>query len=175
MRKTLVKPPFELCECILQLLLIRLNDYEPMYFLSGNCPNPKCICPKSHMRYKIQIYKITSLWGKPCLATFWTPRVYRTAAPHCRTHQVPTYPWHFPPSPPSKRFSFSKPDLPYSGLRNPSTQTFSESPWCQLSKFGRKYKFKDNYKDNDKDKDGERLTEALTVCYIFGILMTQAF
>ena len=38
-----------------------------------------------------------------------------------------------------------------------------------------KYKDKDKYKDNDKDKDAERITESLTVCYIFGILMTQAF
>ena len=38
-----------------------------------------------------------------------------------------------------------------------------------------KYKDKDEYKDNDKDKDTERITESLTVCYIFGILMTQAF
>ena len=38
-----------------------------------------------------------------------------------------------------------------------------------------KYKDKDEYKDNDKDKDAERITESLTVCYIFGILMTQAF
>ena len=38
-----------------------------------------------------------------------------------------------------------------------------------------KYKDKDEYKDNDKDKDTERITESLTVCYIFGIPMTQAF
>ena len=38
-----------------------------------------------------------------------------------------------------------------------------------------KYKGKDEYKDNDKDKDAERITESLIVCYIFGILMTQAF
>ena len=38
-----------------------------------------------------------------------------------------------------------------------------------------KYKDKDEHKDNDKDKDAERITESLTVCYIFGILMTQAF
>ena len=37
-----------------------------------------------------------------------------------------------------------------------------------------KYKDKDEYKDNDKDKDAERITESLAVCYIFGILMTQA-
>ena len=30
-------------------------------------------------------------------------------------------------------------------------------------------------KDNDKDKDAKKITETLTVCYIFGILMTQAF
>ena len=40
-----------------------------------------------------------------------------------------------------------------------------------------KYKDKDEYKDNDKDKDkdAKRITESLTVCYIFGILTTQAF
>ena len=38
-----------------------------------------------------------------------------------------------------------------------------------------KYKDKDEYKDNDKDKDTERITESLTVCNIFGILMTQIF
>ena len=38
-----------------------------------------------------------------------------------------------------------------------------------------KYKDKDKYKDNDKDKDAEKITESLLVCYIFGILMTQAF
>ena len=37
-----------------------------------------------------------------------------------------------------------------------------------------KYKDKDEYKDNDKDKDAERITESLTVCYIFGLLATQA-
>ena len=36
-----------------------------------------------------------------------------------------------------------------------------------------KYKDKDEYKD--KDKDAEKISESLTVCYIFGILMTQAF
>ena len=38
-----------------------------------------------------------------------------------------------------------------------------------------KYKDKDKYNDNDKDKDTERIAESLTVCYIFGILTTQAF
>ena len=36
-----------------------------------------------------------------------------------------------------------------------------------------KYKDKDKYKDDDKD--AERITESLTVCYIFGVLTTQAF
>ena len=36
-----------------------------------------------------------------------------------------------------------------------------------------KYKDKDEYKDNDKD--AEIITESLSVCYMFGILMTQAF
>ena len=39
----------------------------------------------------------------------------------------------------------------------------------------RKYKDKDEYKDNDKYKYAKRITESPTVCYIFGILMTQAF
>ena len=38
-----------------------------------------------------------------------------------------------------------------------------------------KYKDKGEYKDNDKDKDAVRITESFTVCYIFGILTTQAF
>ena len=38
-----------------------------------------------------------------------------------------------------------------------------------------KCKDKDEYKDNDKDKDAEGINEPLPVCYIFGILMTQAF
>ena len=33
----------------------------------------------------------------------------------------------------------------------------------------------DEYKDKDKDKDAEKIIESLTVCHIFGILMTQAF
>ena len=33
-----------------------------------------------------------------------------------------------------------------SGLRDPSNRIFSESPWCQLYKFGRKYKYKTNTK-----------------------------
>ena len=41
------------------------------------------------------------------------------------------------------------------------------------SKMNIEHKYKDEYEDNDKD--AERLTESLTVCYIFGILMTQTF
>ena len=37
----------------------------------------------------------------------------------------------------------------------------------------REHKYKDNNKD--KDKAADRITETLLVCYIFGILMTQAF
>ena len=37
----------------------------------------------------------------------------------------------------------------------------------------REHKYKD--KNKYKDKDAERITESLTVCYIFRILMTQAF
>ena len=36
-----------------------------------------------------------------------------------------------------------------------------------------KYKDKDDYKEKDKEKDAKKITEALTVCYIFGILMTR--
>ena len=38
-----------------------------------------------------------------------------------------------------------------------------------------KYKDKDNYKyeDKDKDEDAKTITGILTVCYIFGILMTR--
>ena len=38
-----------------------------------------------------------------------------------------------------------------------------------------KNKDKDEYKDIDKDKDTKRITESLTMCFIFGILMAQAF
>merc|ERR1712012_1194972 len=38
-----------------------------------------------------------------------------------------------------------------------------------------KMKKEGEYKDNDKDKDAKRITESLTVCYIFGVLTTQAF
>ena len=40
-------------------------------------------------------------------------------------------------------------------------------------RYRQKYRYKDN--DKDKDKDADRITETLLVCYIFGILMTQAF
>ena len=36
-----------------------------------------------------------------------------------------------------------------------------------------KYKDKDNYKYKDKDGDAKTITGILTVCYIFGILMTR--
>ena len=38
-----------------------------------------------------------------------------------------------------------------------------------------KDKDNDKDKDKDKDKDADRITETLLMCYIFGILMTQAF
>ena len=47
-----------------------------------------------------------------------------------------------------------------------------------FSKFSTIFKIlkdKDEYKDKGKDKHAERITESLTVCYIFSILMTQAF
>ena len=38
-----------------------------------------------------------------------------------------------------------------------------------------KCKDEDNYKDYDKEKDAKRIIETLGVCYILGILITQAF
>ena len=39
-----------------------------------------------------------------------------------------------------------------------------------------KCKDEDDYKDyDDKEKDAKRIIETLGVCYILGILMTQAF
>ena len=40
-----------------------------------------------------------------------------------------------------------------SGLRDPSNRIFSESPWCQLSKFKYRDKYKDKYRDKYKDRD----------------------
>ena len=37
----------------------------------------------------------------------------------------------------------------------------------------KEHKYED--KDKNKDKDVEKMSESLTVCYIFGILTTQAF
>ena len=63
-------------------------------------------------------------------------------------------------------------------IRGP-IEPYSESKSSWLFKMAKehKYKDKDDYKDEDKDKDkdAKRITETLTVCYIFGILMTQAF
>ena len=69
----------------------------------------------------------------------------------------------------SERFSYSMPDLPYSGLRDPSTHTFSESSWCQLTIFGRKYKHKEKDGYKDKDKDTKRITETILVCFTLRI------
>ena len=38
-----------------------------------------------------------------------------------------------------------------------------------------KCKDEDDYKDYDKEKDAKRIIETLRVCYIWGVLMTQAF
>ena len=43
-----------------------------------------------------------------------------------------------------------------SDLRDPSNHTFSESPWCQLSNFGRNFKYRDKYKDKYRDKYKDR-------------------
>ena len=43
-----------------------------------------------------------------------------------------------------------------SDLRVPSNHTFSESPWCQLSIFGRNFKYRDKYKDKYRDKYKDR-------------------
>ena len=42
-----------------------------------------------------------------------------------------------------------------------------------MNSYYHKYKDKDEYKDNEKNKDAERITETLTVCYIFGNLMSR--
>ena len=66
----------------------------------------------------------------------------------------------FPPAPstrPSARNNFSWVHrwavTLSSGLRYPSNSIFYESWWCQLSKFGRKYKYKDKYRDKYKYRD----------------------
>ena len=43
-----------------------------------------------------------------------------------------------------------------SDLRDPTNHTFSESQWCQLSKFGRKFKYRDKYKEKYRDKYKDR-------------------
>ena len=43
-----------------------------------------------------------------------------------------------------------------SDLRDPSNHTFSESPRCQLSNFGRNFKYRDKYKDKYRDKYKDR-------------------
>ena len=62
----------------------------------------------------------------------------------------------FRPVHPSTRNNFSwvhrwAETLP-SGLRDPSNRIFSESPWCQLFKIGRKYNYRDKYRDKFNNK-----------------------
>ena len=74
---------------------------------------------------------------------------FRSARTSCRTFDVPSRP------PVRNNFSWVHRwavTLP-SGLRYPSNRIFSESWWCQLSKFGRKYKYKDKYRDKYKYRD----------------------
>ena len=78
-------------------------------------------------------------------------KLFRSARTSCRTFDVR------PPVRPPARNNFSwvhrwAVTLP-SGLRYPSNRIFSESWWCQLSKFGRKYKYKDKYRDKYKYRD----------------------
>ena len=58
-----------------------------------------------------------------------------------------------------------------SGLRDPSNRQFSESRWCQLSKFSGKFKYRDKYKDKyrDKYKDKDKWREKVRHqwCHIF--------
>ena len=71
----------------------------------------------------------------------------------------------------------TRPNLTSTCPRPPKPIHFQKAYDNSYSKMNKehKYKDKDEYKDNDKDKDAERITESLTVCYIFGILTTQAF
>ena len=75
------------------------------------------------------------------------------------------------------RYGDTRPNLTSSCPTTPKPIHFQKAYDNSYSKMNKehKYKDKDEYKDNDKDKDVERTTESLTMCYIFGILMTQAF
>ena len=80
----------------------------------------------------------------------WKESLFRSARTSCRTFDSP-------PVRPSTRNNFSWVHrwavTLTSGLRYPSNRIFSESWWCQLSKFGRKYKYKDKYRDKYKYRD----------------------
>ena len=52
---------------------------------------------------------------------------------------------------------------------------FLKAHEVSLLRLEQKYKNRDKEKDNDEDKGAERITEKQLVCYIFVILMTQAF
>ena len=70
-----------------------------------------------------------------------------------------------------------RPNLTSTCPRPPKPIHFQKAYDNSYSKMNREHKCKDKDKYNDKDKDkiAERITESLTVCYIFAILMTQAF
>ena len=74
--------------------------------------------------------------------------IFRSARTSCRTFDFSTRPvrdnfsW-------VQRWAVTLP----SGLRYPSNHIFSESWWCQRSKFGRKYKYKDKYRGKYKYRD----------------------
>ena len=57
----------------------------------------------------------------------------------------------------------------------PQTHTFLKAHYNSYSSTAmeHKYKDKDNYTYKDKDGDAKTITGILTVCYIFGILMTR--
>ena len=75
------------------------------------------------------------------------------------------------------RVGNTRPNLTSTCPRPPKPKNFVKAYDNSYSKINKEHKYKDQdeYKDNDKDKDAERITESLTVCYIFGILTTQAF
>ena len=77
----------------------------------------------------------------------------------------------------SSRHGNTPPNLTSSCPRPPKLKHFLKAydDSCLKMNKEHKYKDKDEYKDNDRDKDAERITESLAVCYIFGILTTQAF
>ena len=99
----------------------------------------------------------TFSWGQDLQSGFMRcAKLFRSARTSCRTFDfsTPLVPSTRPPVPSRTNFSWVlrwAVTLP-SGLWYPSNRIFSESWWCQPSKFGRKYKdkYRDKYKYSNK-------------------------